>query len=137
MDYEGMTMGLPELSSAGGKPFHVTPPAGIGKNVFRWKSAANIPPSQHRVSKHIRHNKLTSLEHLVPPPVHIDRPASRELQREEDHHDGNYRPAVQRRAQHIVELAPPRKIALANEILERKSDREPRRVVDTRRRWYR
>lgn len=40
--------------------------------------------------------------------------------------------AIQRGTRDIVVLAPPPKIALANEILEYEPDREPGRVVDAR-----
>ncbi len=134
-DHSGAVLsGWPALSVAGGKPVHVTPPGGIGRNVLRLKSAAEI------INEYAEHNSMhatkqrTCLEHLIPPPIHIDRSATRELQREEDNHHRNDCSAVQCGAEHVVELAPPRKIALADEVLEYEADREPRRIVDSRRR---
>ena len=40
---------------------------------------------------------------------------------------------IQSRARDIVELAPPREVPPLNPVLEDKSDRDPRRIVDTRR----
>src|SRR5580700_6572967 len=42
--------------------------------------------------------------------------------------------AIHSRTRDVVELTPPRKIPLANQILEQKSNSEPRRVVDACRR---
>jgi len=76
----------------------------------------------------------TILKNRISPPIHLDRTSSGKLQCKKNKNDRNNRPAIQRRAQHIIKLAPPSKVLFPNDILERHAHSEPRRVVNTRRR---
>jgi hypothetical protein len=42
---------------------------------------------------------------------------------------------IQRTTQHIIKLAPPRKVPLADNILEHEANHEPTAIIDTRGRW--
>jgi hypothetical protein len=81
----------------------------------------------------LNETQRTVHKHIIPPPIHLNPTSLWKLQREKYKNQRNHSPAVHRRARHIVELGPPREIALPDEVLEHESDEEPRRVVDARR----
>lgn len=83
-----------------------------------------------RLRSRVHVEPLTMLIHRIPPPINRNPPVLGELQREEDRHQRDHRPAVQRRARHIVELAPPCEIPLPDKVLEQRANRKPRAVVD-------
>ena len=67
----------------------------------------------------------TLRKHIIPPPIHCKCSALGKLQGEKYKKHRNHSPAIQCRTRHIVELDPPRGIALADQVLEHESDEEP------------
>ena len=57
------------------------------------------------------------------------------LQHEEDRNERQTRPTIHGGARDVVELAPPRKVPLPDEVLEDEAHQEPARVVYARRGW--
>lgn len=138
--YVAVAVGTPLVVGVGigVNPFHTTPPGGTGRNATRLKSAATSVEekknNQYTTQPPQNKKRPTLLIHHIPPPIHHNRTPSRELQRKENKHHRNHRPTIQCRAQHIIKLAPPRKVPLPDHILEHRAHGEPRRVVDTHRR---
>ena len=57
------------------------------------------------------------------------------LKHKEDDYNRKSGPTIQRRTQHIIKLAPPRKILLPNQVLEYEPNKEPRTIIDSCSRW--
>lgn len=126
------------------------PPSGIAFSATRLQSAAtsntnHVSTPHSKISTQKKGKKdeekkkkkenrpLTIQIHTIPPPIHRQPSILRKLQRKKHNHQRHHRPAIQRRARHIIKLAPPRKAPLPDNILKHEPDGEPRRVVDARR----
>jgi len=99
-----------------------------------WRAVKGLPWLQLEICRRIGVHCVD--EHGVPPPIYVKtRSFERQLQNEKDEDNAEERPRVQGSAQDIVELAPPAEISSSDDVLENKSDHEPRGVVDTSCRW--
>lgn len=73
--------------------------------------------------------------HKVSPPLDLNCTTLGKLEGKEYKDNRQNGATIQRGTKHVIELAPPGEVPLANDILEEEPNREPRGVVDASGRW--